>query len=48
MDIQFWQEVPTMKKIIAMILVVMMAMTLTTAVAEGKLAEIQAKGNFWV
>ena len=34
-----------MKKIIAMILVAMMALTMTSAVAEGKLAEIQSKGK---
>ena len=37
-----------MKKIIAMILVVMMALTMTTALAEGKLAEIQAKGKLTI
>ena len=37
-----------MKKLIAMLLVVMMALTMTAAVAEGKLEEIQAKGYLTV
>ncbi len=37
-----------MKKIIALILVAMMALSMTSAVAEGKLAEIQAKGKLTV
>ena len=37
-----------MKKIVAMILVVMMALTMTSAVAEGKLAAIEAAGKLVV
>ncbi len=37
-----------MKKIIAMILAVMMLMTMSAAVAEGKLAEIQSKGKITI
>ena len=37
-----------MKKIIALILVAMMALSMTSAVAEGKLAEIQAEGKMTI